>query len=174
MKRYFTLILFGVVALALAGCGLVSTGEEAAEQAGDIADYTVPEGFTPSFSMDVADMLMIGYDHTDGRSHIFLMQAPATANITAEEMEQQMHDAIASSQGQDATEVVESEEVPLTIMGQDVTGVLGQGTNSEDNAAYRVLTVPFAGRGGPTLLIFERPEESWAQAEVDAFIASFR
>jgi hypothetical protein len=174
MKRYLTLILFSILALTLAGCGLVSTGEEAAEQAGEIADYTVPEGFRPSFSMDVADMLMIGYDHSDGRSHIFLMQAPASANITAEEMEQQMQDAIASSQGQGATEVVESEEVQLTILGQDVTGAMGRGTSSEDNADYRVLTVPFAGKGGPAILIIERPEANWDQAEVDAFIASFQ
>jgi hypothetical protein len=124
--------------------------------------------------MDVADMLMIGYDHSDGRSHIFLMQAPASANITVEEMERQMRDAIASSQGQNPAEVVESEEVQLTILGQDVTGIMGQGTRSEDNADYRILTVPFTGRGGPTLLIIERPEASWDQAEVDAFIASFQ
>jgi hypothetical protein len=174
VKRYLTLILFSIVALALAGCGMVSTGEEAAEQAGEIADYTVPEGFTPSFSMDVAGMLMIGYDYSDGNSHIFLMQAPTSANITAEEMEQQMQAAIASSQGQGTTEVIESEEVPLTILGQDVTGVMGRGTSSEDNADYRVLTVPFAGKGGPAILILERPEASWDQAEVDAFIASFQ
>jgi hypothetical protein len=174
MKRTFTLILLSIIALALAGCGMISTGEEAAEQAGEIADFTVPDGFSPGFSMNLAGSTMVGYDHSDGRSHIFLMQAPDSAGITAEELEQQMRDAIASSQGQSPTEVVESEEVALTILGQDVTGVMGRGTSSEDNADYRVLTVPFAGKGGPAILIIERPEASWDQAEVDTFIASFQ
>jgi hypothetical protein len=174
MKHFTTLVLLVIAGLILAGCGLVSTGEEAAEQAGAIADYTVPEGFSPSFSTDIAGMTMIGYDHTDGRSHIFLMQAPESANLTSEEMAQQMREGLAAAQGQEPTEVVQSEEVELTILGQNVTGFVGQGTSSDDDATYRVLTVPFAGRGGPALLIYERPESSWDQAEVDTFIASFQ
>jgi hypothetical protein len=38
----------------------------------------------------------------------------------------------------------------------------------------RILTVPFTGDGGPALLMYQAPETAWDQAEVDAFIASFR
>ena len=174
MKRFFLMSLLLIAALLVAGCGMISTGEDAAAQAGEIADFTVPAGFTPEFGMNVADVLMLGYNHSDERSHIFLMQAPESANITAEEMEQQLRESLASAQGQDRPEIVDREEVPLTILGQDVTGIVGTGTDSTENEGYRVLTVPFIGKGGPAVLIFERPEASWDQAEVDAFIASFQ
>ncbi len=173
MKRVIFSVLLLALILAVAGCGAISTGENAAEQAGEIADFTVPSGFSPEFGMNAADMLMFGYNHTDQRSHIFLMQIPESSDITAEELEQRMRDALASSQGQNSPEVVDGEEVSLMILGQEVTGVIGRGTSSTDDQTYRILTVPFTGKGGLAMLIYQRPESSWDQAEVDAFIASF-
>lgn len=174
MKRFYVLTLFFVAMMGMTGCGAVSTGEEADDQAGEIADFQVPAGFTPEFSMNVADMLMLGYNHSDGRSHIFLMQAPESANITAEEMEQQLRQALSTAQGQDSPTITDGREVTLTILGQEVTGVVGNGVSSSDNTTYRVLTVPFNGKGGPAILMYERPEAGWNQTEADDFIASFK
>jgi hypothetical protein len=173
MKRFLMFALLWGVALVAAGCGMVSTGETAGEKAGEIARFTVPAGFTPEFSMDVADTLMVGYNHTDGRSHIFLMQVPASSGLTQAQLEQSFSDAMARAQGDQAVETVETEETQVTIGGETVTASIGTGTSSSDNTTYRVLTVPFTGIGGPAVLVYQRPEAEWNQAEVDEFLGSF-
>lgn len=174
MKRFSLFSLLLITLLATVGCGMISTGDDAANRAGDIADFTVPPGFTPGFSMNVADMVMIGYKHSDGRSHIFIMQAPESADITAEEMEQQLRQALSTAQGQDSPTITDGKEVALTIRGQDVTGVVGNGVSSSDDTSFRILTAPFTGKGGPAILIYQRPEADWSQTEADDFIASFK
>jgi len=134
MKR-ITVLLLLLALLAMAGCGLVSTGESAAEN-----------------------------------GHIYLIQAPASSNLSQAQLEQSLRDALDSS---DANAAVDVEEVPLTIRGEEVTGTLGTATG-QDNTTMRVLTVPFTGNGGPALLLIQTAEASWDQAVVDDFIASFR
>ena len=173
MKRTF-LIAVLICLLALAGCGAFGSGEKTVERATQIAEFDVPQGFTPGFSADLAGVVMVTFDHVDGRSHIFVTQAPESANITREELEASLRQSLASSSAAEAVETAEVEEIPLTIRGETVTGTIGVGTSSTDNAPYCVLTVPFTGNNGPAILLYQRPESSWDQAEVDAFIASFR
>jgi len=169
MKR-ITVLLLLLALLAMAGCGLVSTGESAAEKAGEIATFDIPAGYTPDVGMDLAGTVMVGYSNAAENGHIYLIQAPASSNLSQAQLEQSLRDALDSS---DANAAVDVEEVPLTIRGEEVTGTLGTATG-QDNTTMRVLTVPFTGNGGPALLLIQTAEARWDQAVVDDFIASFR
>ncbi len=169
MKRVTVLLLL-LALVAVAGCGLVSTGESAAEKAGDIATFDIPAGYTPDVGMDLAGTVMVGYSNAAENGHIYLIQAPASSNLSQAQLEQALRDALDSS---DTTAAVDVEEVPMTIRGEDVTATVGTATG-QDNTTMRVLTVPFTGNGGPALLLIQTAEASWDQAAIDDFIASFR
>ena len=173
MKRLTLFVLLLIAALTVAGCGLVATGDQAAERAAEIAQFELPAGFSPEAGVSLAGTTMVTYSHSDGRSHIFLIQAPESSGMTAAQLEQSLRDSLASSQGAGAVEMQDTEEVPLTIRGEQVTGLMGTGQSSSDNTSYSALTVPFTGDGGPALLMIQRPTDSWDQAEVDTFLASF-
>lgn len=172
MKRLGTGIALLALVLATVGCGLISTGESAGEKASDIATFDIPAGFTPEVGMELAGVAMVGYIGSDENNRIFLIQAPESSNMTQAQLEQSLHDAL-NSAGDSPGETVDAQEVPVTIRGEQVTATEGTGTGA-DNVAVRVLTVPFTGDGGPALLMFQTAEADWDQAEVDAFIASFR
>ncbi|HOU42045.1 MAG TPA: hypothetical protein PK829_12340 [Promineifilum sp.] len=171
MKRVYGLLL--VLALVmLAGCGLVSTGESAAEKATEIATFDIPAGYTPDVGMDLAGTVMVGYSNAAENGHIYLIQAPASSNLSQAQLEQSLRDALNSSQ--DATvDTVDLEEMAMTIRGEEVTATVGTATGQNDTT-MRVLTVPFTGNGGPALLLIQTAEASWDQATIDDFIASFR
>ena len=175
MKRIALFGLLFLLAALTAACGLVTTGEEAGAKAAEIAEFNPPEGFTADFSMDVGGMLMIGYNRADSNSHLFLIQAPESSGVTREQLEQSLRDAVASNQDSSAVETTTTEEIPMTIRGEEVTATVGTGTSGPNNErTMRVLTVPFTGNGGPALLLYQTDEAEWDQAEVDTFLASFR
>jgi hypothetical protein len=175
MKRIALFGLLLLMAALTAACGLVGTGEEAAQKATEIAEFTPPEGFNAEFSMDVGGMVMVGYNRANSNSHIFLIQAPESSGVTREQLEQSLHDAVASGQSSSAVETISTEEIPVTIRGEEVTATLGTGTSGANNERnVRMLTVPFDGNGGPALLLYQTDEAEWDQAEVDALLASFR
>ena len=177
MKRIGLFVLLLLLAALTVACGLVTTGEEAGAKAGQIAEFTPPEGFTADFSMDVGGMLMIGYNRansSDSSGHLFLIQAPESSGVTTEQLEQSLRDAVASGQESSAVETTTTEEIPVTIRGEEVTATVGTGTSGDNNRTVRVMTVPFTGNGGPALLLYQTDEAEWDQAEVDAFLASFR
>ena len=174
MKRLgMFVLLLSVLVVATAACGLVATGESAAEKATQIAEFDVPAGYTADFGMDLGGTVMVGYSKPDTNGHFFLIQAPESSGMDREQLEESLRDALASSAGNEAVEATEVEEIPMTIRGEEVTATVGTATGSS-MGAMRVLTVPFTGDGGPALLMYQVPEADWDQAEVDAFIASFR
>ncbi len=172
MKRIVLVGLLLVAALAAAGCGMIATGESAGEKAAQIAEFDVPEGFAPDFGMDVGGTVMVGYSQPNTSSHFFLIQAPESAGMSREQLEQALRDGLAAGAGSEAVEATEVEEIPVTIRGEEVTATVGSGSGS--GSAVRVLTVPFTGDGGPALLLYQTAEADWDQAAVDAFLASFR
>jgi len=175
MKRLgLFVLLLSILVLATAGCGLVATGESAAEKATQIAEFDVPTGYAADFGMDIGGTVMVGYSQPDTNSHFFLIQAPESAGMDQAQLEQTLRDALASSAGNDTAQAAEVEEIPMTIRGEEVTATIGTGTGGGGTVPIRIMTVPFTGDGGPALLMFQTAEADWDQAEVDAFIASFR
>ena len=173
MKRLVLFILLLSTVLGTAACGLVATGESAAEKATQIAAFDAPAGYAADFGMDVGGTVVVSYSNADTNGHFFLIQAPESSGMDRAQLEQALRDALASGAGNEAVEATEVEEIPMTIRGEEVTATVGTATGSS-MGAMRILTVPFTGDGGPALLMYQVPEAAWDQAEVDAFIASFR
>ncbi len=156
MKRLTLFVLLLIAALAVAGCGLVATGDQAAERAAEIAQFELPAGFSPEAGVSLAGTTMVTYSHSDGRSHIFLIQAPGSSGMTAAQLEQSLRDSLASSQGAGAVEMQDTEEVPLTIRGEQVTALPERLVISQT----RVLEdVALAGRHGVPLSLVPIDEQ---------------
>lgn len=148
-----------------------SDPQEVANVSASIAEYTLPDGFEAGYATEMAGFSMVSHTGSDGHSHIYFFQLPAGVHMDPAEIERQFQQS-ARNQNPDwsaATQVVE--EIPATINGEEVTLVVSEGVNS-DGGAYRTVSSMFQGRGGQTMVVFERPVDSWDQAEVDDFLAS--
>lgn len=164
---------FTIFAANKAGQAIDMDPAQVEAQAGAIAGFDLPAGFEPAVSMDLLGMKMAGYNSSDERSHIFLMQFPASMQLSSDDMQKQIERAMNSSQqnyGDLEMKVVETRDV--TIKGNQEQATISEGEGS--NGSYRQLAVMFEGNGGQAFLIYMTPTENWDDAEVDAFLASFR
>ncbi len=157
----------------VAGQNITSNPAEVEAIAGRIAAYELPQGFNPDYAMDIMGYSLVGFKGDDNHSHIMLMQFPASANLSVEEMEKQMQQATQSREytyGTQELKVVETRDV--TIKGQPATATIAEGKGGEED--FRQLSVAFAGNGGPALLVYAARMSAWDDAAVDAFLASIQ
>ncbi len=174
-----TRFLFGIATLlvlsiiGLTGCSIRSDATSVNATSSTIADFTLPAGYKPEATAEIAGYRFVSYAPGDGHSHIQFVQAPAGASVDQAALEGYLQQA-ADSRGYDATtrsQVVGSRQA--TIRGQTVTLVVGEALN-HDGQPFRTLTGVFAGKGGTALVSVESPVSSWNQEAVDQFIASIR
>lgn len=160
-------------AVDFAAQNMTNDPQKIADLGGKIAAFDAPEGFTGDFGMDLMGMTLVGYTGSDGNSHLFLIQFPASANLTAEEMERQLNQAMQSQQtgySNQNLKVIENREV--TVKGQKTTANIAEG--SGNGGAFRQLSVAFQGNGGPALLVYNVPVDSWDDAAIDDLLASIQ
>lgn len=133
-----------------------------------IADYTLPAGYGDGYAVSLGGYEMVAYTAVSGRSHIYLIQGPASLTVDRDTLARQAREAT----GADAWREVQTvEERPCQIRGQASTLVISEGV-SHDGMRYRTASALFEGNGGPALVSLSAPADSWDQAMVDAFIAS--
>ncbi len=140
---------------------------------GSIADFELPTGYKPEAAVNFGGFHFVSYTPGDGHSHIMFVQASPSVHVDTATLEQYAQQA-EENRGYNArarNRVVEHKQV--TIRGQAVTLVIGEGVNSAGQA-YRTMSGTFQGRGGPAFVGVEQPVSRWNQAEVDAFLASIR
>lgn len=144
---------------------------EAPAVAAEVAEVEVPAGFTEAYTTEFAGFSLVGYDSSDGRSHITLFQAPAVLPFDEAQLRAQLENATDGWIDADYAnlDVVGSEEV--VIRGEPVTLTVTEGAGS-DGEPYRVVSGVFAGEGGTTLLTIAGPIATWDQTAVDNFISS--
>lgn len=164
----------GFVLLRGAGWFLTETVEsevQVVEAAGAvIAEYMLPAGYGDGYAVNVADFSLVMYTAVDGRSHIYLIQAPASLGLDREELERQMR----QTSGSDGwTEVSVVEERPCQIRGRASTLVISEGV-SHDGSRYRSASALFDGNDGLAMVNVSGPAETWDQAMVDQFIESLK
>ncbi len=165
-----------VLATALAACSPASMQQADQRQvnkiADKIADFDVPGGFSESFAAHLMDYSMVGYLGDDGHSHIYLFQLEAGKRIDQAELDKLMRQADPQAAPARASYRVVGTQ-PASSMGQDVELAVIDGTN-HDGDTFRQVTGSFQGRGGPAMVVFERPLDSWSDAELNTFLASIR
>lgn len=151
---------------------LKSDTESVADISESIADYDLPSDFNDGYAARAAGFSYVSYTGDDNHSHIYLFQLPSYIVIDQEDLIRQAQQA----NGKDdyvhvSTRVVD--EIPGMIAGQEVTLVVSEGENYEGEN-FREVSGMFEGKNGQALVVFERPVNSWDQAEVDEFLASIK
>ena len=136
----------------------------------DIANYTLPADFGDGQAVQLANFSMVSYTAVNGRTHIYLMQAPASLLIDRGELERQMSLATGTDRWSEVTVI---EMRPCQIREEDATLVISEGI-SHDGHLYRSASAVFAGNSGTALLNISGLAENWDQTMVDSFIESLQ
>lgn len=166
--------LGAAAALALRGTGwalsqvVESEPGSVAAVSNTIADYTLPARFGEGYAVEVADFSLVSHTAADGRTHIYLLQAPASQLKDRQQLEQQMS-LTTGTNGWSEIRVIESQ--PCQIRGEETTLVISEGI-SHDGQRYRSASAVFEGNQGTALVNISGPTANWDQAMVDTFIES--
>jgi hypothetical protein len=139
-----------------------------------IADYEVPAGYAEMFAMNVMGLKMVAISPSTSSDYliIMLMQLPAGIQISREEMERQIEQALARQTGLDSADMT-SEDQETRIKDELVTLTVREGT-TQDGQRMRQVTGLFEGKGGPAVLMVMGETATWDSTLVDRFIASIR
>ena len=136
--------------------------------AAGIAAYEVPEGFGEPMAARLLGFSLVGYEGADGRSHIYLIQAPRILPLDRAALETQ----VAQVGARDLhTRLTVVEERPCRIGEEETTLIISEG-RSGDDVPYRSASALFNGRGGTALVNVAMPVASWDEAAVEALLAS--
>jgi len=183
------IVLCCCVGTALTLTGVVSMGtilqnidanttenpEEVAIIAADIADFAIPAGFKEPYGMKIMNFSAVGYFSPDKSTHIFITELPKNLNLNVDEIMQSMQEQ--SGKGQvtvNGGEFTSVENRPVTIRGQQSTLIIKDGVSSEGDTV-RVGTLSFDSKqGNQAVLMISSNNDSWDDAMVNDFIASFK
>jgi hypothetical protein len=169
-KFWTFMIMFSLAVLVLTGCQ--NKPMDAARKAAGIADFSLPDGYQPEMALEIAGYTVVSYNPGDGHSHLYLVQAPTSEDVTPEKLEEMLSQA-QTGQRDKTTRMTIVETRTETIRGQAATLVISEGMNG-DGDTYRQMTTAFKGKGGPALLVLEEPLTHWDDARVTQLIASIQ
>ena len=141
-----------------------------------IADYTVPPGYEEMFAMNFMGIKLVAIGPvapaTDFMT-IMMMQFPSGLEISREEMERQVQQALSRQIGLGSADMKAIGHQEATIRGESVELTISQGT-TDSGEQLRQVTGLFQGDGGPAMLIITGQEAAWDQEAADRFIASIK
>lgn len=167
----FIVSTFAIINPAATETRFIETDATAVAAAGEeIADYTLPPGFGDGYTATLAGFSLVSYTGGDGRTHIYLMQAPSTLELDREQLENRMRETAGTDEWTDLTVV---ERRSRQIRGEETTLVISEGVN-QDGRRYRSAAAFFTGEGGPALVNVSGPAATWDQDTVNAFLDSLR
>jgi hypothetical protein len=181
------LVLCACTTAILLGTGLWSFGkvvqfadqsttenpQEVAQIASEIADFSVPKGFSAQYGMKIAKFSMVQYTTRKEDTYIFLTQFPPETSINMDEMLREIRNGARNPNSpwynMDTTLV---EQKPVSIRGEETTLSISEGM-SDQGVLYRMANATFQGKGdGPVLLMVVSPADQWNETMVADFIAS--
>jgi hypothetical protein len=146
---------------------------EAAQVAAEIADFTLPDGYTSAVATQIADLEVVGYNSASGNSHIYLFQLPPFITVDQAELERQLQSATESQGNDQVMDMRVVEQQAVTIRGQATTLVVSEGTNGRGKS-IRSANAMFDGKDGQALLSFSGPTSEWDADLIAEFIAAVR
>lgn len=146
---------------------------KAAAMGSEIADMTLPTGYSAQTAMNVMGMKMVVYGKGKTSSNmIILMEMPSKEEITDDSFDQmrQQMESQNTSQIQDVKIVKDS---AATIRGKPGRIVIQEGTSS-DGAKFRQMMVAFQGKNGMAFLTVTGPSKGWNQKTFDKLVKSIK
>lgn len=168
------LSLAAFMLLMLSACSAFpypTDAEDIRSIADQIASYSAPEGYTEAFAIDLMGYQVVDLQGITPSCHIYLVQAPEDTHVDVEKLQEQARSMDAGKRYKNPREVRVVEQRMVTLRGESVTMLVGEGVNA-DNMAYREITALFTGRGGPALVSMSAPVDQWDWDMVDQFLAS--
>jgi hypothetical protein len=160
----------------LVGRAFITNPDRVQSVGREIADYEVLPGYDEMFAMNVMGIKMVAIGPDDpaaGLMIIMLMQFSTGMEISREEMERQMEQALARQTGLGRADMQVVGQEQVTIKGEPVTLTVREGA-TEDGERMRQVSGLFQGRSGPTMLMVMGEATAWDQPMLDQFMASIR
>lgn len=177
MKKLGTTLLFGWVALMVAGCSIgipqLTTDTDRIEAlAAEIADFELPKDYAPEYGGRWQGATLVAYHAGEGPRHLIFLQAEEGSDLAKLSTEAALAEVTAQEDSY-YSGLAEVEERTVTVRGESTSMVVSEGTNGA-GLAYRQVTVPFTGNNGPALVNLTGSLDEWDWALVEAFLASIR
>ncbi|MEO8084300.1 MAG: hypothetical protein ABI780_10790 [Ardenticatenales bacterium] len=161
------------------GKGVDLSPAGAHKTASEIADYTLPEGYSEQMGMAILGMKMALIGQGDIKTSagtsmsIALIELPGDAN-GANAASDAIKDSASQQMGGRVKDAHTVDERDVTIRGESATLTISEGSGS-GGATMRQATAQFTAKSGhAAMLMAMGPSESWDQAALDAFIASMK
>ncbi len=167
---------FTLLGTRLIGRAFITNPERVQAVGRQIADYEVPPDYEEMFAMNVVGVKMVAIGPADPAADvmfIMLMQLPEGVEVSREEMERQVEQALARQTGLGSADMVSLGQEEVVIKGERVTMTVREGT-TDRGERLRQSSGLFQGNGGPAMLMVTGEVTAWDQAAVDRFIASIR
>ena len=175
MKNLIKILLkiFGTgVMIGLSACSasvvINPDPDQVSSTASAIANFDLPAGYHADLSTNLMGYDVTAYSRGSGPNHLYLIQSEKESD--GEKLAQVLDEMVVGS-GDPQTRITVIETRSVTVRGQETTLVISDCVNS-DGLAYRQAVVAFQGNGGPALLVFSEPIESWDSDMVDTLLAS--
>ncbi|GIV63437.1 MAG: hypothetical protein AB1457_13275 [Chloroflexota bacterium] len=163
----------GLLAFLLAACGSNATlnmqDEKIWQAAETISVFQPPAGFDPEVAVEFKEYTLVSFSGNSPQSHLYLIQSQDEQDET--KLAGVLNDLLPGmSNFKQRTTVLENR--PVILRGEQSTLIISEGTNG-DQIRYRQAMVPFAGKGGPALLVYSEPLSRWNEDTLHALLTSF-
>jgi hypothetical protein len=160
----------------LMGRAFITAPERVHSVGSQIADYTVPPGYEEMFAMNFMGIKLVAIGPVAPANDfmiMMLMQFPSGLEISREEMERQVQQALSRQIGLGSADMKTIGHEQATIRGESVDLTVRQGT-TDNGEPLRQVSGLFPGDGGPAMLIITGQESAWDQETADRFIESIK
>lgn len=144
---------------------------EIQQVADNLSDYSLPPGFDEAFGVNfILFQGVVAIDEYDG-AMIMMFQFSESLYGGLEETRQQFQDSYMSQVQDNRITFTASEELPVVVNGQETTLYTYEGYDNDGYEWIQWMTV-FDGKSGEVMLMIIGLEETWDNAEMEAFLQS--
>jgi hypothetical protein len=160
----------------LFGRAIITNPDRVQMVGSQIAEYDVPSGYAEMFAMNMLGMKLVAIGPSEPATDfmmIMLMQFPPGMEVSRQQMERQVEQALARQTGLGRADMTSVGTAEVVINGEPVSLTVREGT-TDRGEEMRQITGLFEGKGGPTILMISGEAPAWDQETVDRFIASIR
>ncbi len=173
-----------VICLGICGAGfvllprlaenVVSQKPEDAKQVGaQIADYTLPDGYTEAMGMNflVYKMVAIAPANNAANGMVFMLMGTNAAGVSQDEMERQMQQSFQQQYGKSGSTMSVVGQERVTIRDQAVTMTVAE---NDASPKLRQAIGTFNGKNGMVVVMVMGTADEWDNDLMRSFLESIR
>lgn len=157
----------------LAGSVVSQQPADARRIAADIADYTLPPGYSEVMGMNmlVYKMVAIAPQDMSRDGMIFMLMGTNAGGASHEEMERQMQQSFQQQFGRSGSQMQVVGQERVTIRDQAVTMTIAE---NDDSPKMRQAVGTFEGKNGLVIVMVTGAADGWDNALMRDFLNSIR